>query len=199
MEWVTTSTILDRMNADHPAAWNVFCERFRRPLLAFARRFGLSDTEADDALQDILTAFVQAYRSGNYDREKGRLSSWLFGIAYRQLANRRRANIAENRRRDAAGAHTTFWAAVPDVQVSQQAWDADWEAAVLDSCLRQVRNEVSESTYAAFERVVRQGKTPDEAAAELNMTRNAVYVAKHRVLKRLEALMRDYEALRPGA
>jgi DNA-binding CsgD family transcriptional regulator len=55
---------------------------------------------------------------------------------------------------------------------------------------------VSESTYNAFYRIVRQGRTPDEAAAELGMSRNAVYVAKHRVLKRLEALMQEYESPR---
>ena len=58
MDWLTTSTLLDRMKADETGVWTLFCERFRGPLLAFARRFDLTDAEADDALQDILTAFV---------------------------------------------------------------------------------------------------------------------------------------------
>jgi RNA polymerase sigma-70 factor (ECF subfamily) len=193
MEWITTSTLLDRMKADDQTVWGKFCERFRQPLLAFARRFGLSDAEADDALQDILTAFVEAYRAGKYDREKGRLSSWLFGIAYRQIANRRRERAVQQGKRDPRGDQTSFWGKVPDEAEAEQRWDADWENAVLEACLRQVRSEVSENTYAAFERTVRLGRTPDEAAAELGMTRNAVYVAKHRVLKRLEELMQEYE------
>ncbi|HEY3246021.1 MAG TPA: hypothetical protein VGM03_21985 [Phycisphaerae bacterium] len=49
MEWVTTSTILERLrDFNDRSMWNRFCTRFRRPLVAFARRYGLSEAEADD-------------------------------------------------------------------------------------------------------------------------------------------------------
>lgn len=36
-------------------------------------------------LREVMIAFAESYRRGDYDREKGRLSRWLFGLAYNHL------------------------------------------------------------------------------------------------------------------
>lgn len=190
MEWVTTSTILERLRGfEDQTLWERFCARFRKPLVRFAQRLGLSDEESDDAAQEVLLVFAAALRDGRYDRSKGRLNQWLFGIAYRQITGLRRKRRREKQKQQDAGGRDSFWGNVPDERAAYEAWDAEWERAALDLCLRQVRVEVADNTYRAFELVMRQGRTPDEAAAELKMSREAVYVAKHRVLKRLNELM----------
>lgn len=200
MEWITTSTMLARLHDfDDKDAWGRFVERFRRPLAVFARRFGLSDAETDDVVQESLLAFADAFRRGKYDPAAGRLSSWLFGIAYRQAANAQRKRAREAAKHVDVGGQTTFFGRVPDEREAQVAWDADWEQATLEACLSQVRGEVAENTYRAFELVVRQGVDPAAAATQLGMTRDAVYVAKHRVLKRLGELVRELEDASPGA
>ncbi len=192
MDWMTTSTILERMkHLDDRSIWSRFNDRFHRPLLAFARRWGLSEQDTEDAVQETLTAFVESYRAGKYDRAKGRLSSWLFGIAYQQIANRRR-RIGRDAKREARHGES-FWDDVPEPKDAEQAWDAAWESTVLEECLRQVRREVTERTFDAFRLVVREGQSPEAAGEELEMSREAVYVAKHRVLKRLGELMQEYE------
>ena len=81
MEWVTTSVLLDQLRAGADGAWGAFLERFRKPVIAFALKVGLPAQAADDAAQETMLAFLEGLRSGSYDRKKGRLSSWLFGIA----------------------------------------------------------------------------------------------------------------------
>jgi len=166
--------------------------RFRRPLAAFAGRFGLRHDQVGDVVQETLAAFAEAYRRGKYDPEQGRLSNWLWGIAYRQALNaqRKQARLAE---RAVAAAGSTFWGQVPDTHEAQEAWDADWERAALEACLQQARGEFAERTFRVFEMVVREDRDPAEVAGELGMTREAVYVAKHRVLKRLGELVKAYE------
>lgn len=199
MDWLTTSTLLDRLrDFDDRAVWDRFMQRFRRPLLSFARKLSLPAELAEDTVQEILLAFIDGYRRNQYARDRGRLSHWLFGIAYRQIAGaRRRLARNEARREVGVGAHS-FWRELPDESEARQTWDEEWEASMIAACLRQVRAEVSPTTYSAFELVVCEERTADEAAARLGLTRGAVYVAKHRILKRLEALMKDYEELRPG-
>jgi DNA-directed RNA polymerase specialized sigma24 family protein len=51
---------------------------------AFASRLGLDSNEAEDVAQETLIEFVRAYGGGNYDRSRGRLSSWIFSIAPRK-------------------------------------------------------------------------------------------------------------------
>jgi RNA polymerase sigma-70 factor, ECF subfamily len=201
IEWVTTATVLNSLkNFQDQTAWNKFANRFSCRIKAFAIKLGVPPSDLEDAAQDVLTAFAESYRGGHYDRSKGRLSSWLFGIAYRQIANFRRKQLAALQRHDNRGAHTTFWGELPDEQTAQQTWCEAWESHDIEECVQHVRSEVAENTFRAFEMTVREGQSPDIVAAALGMSRNAVYVAKHRVLNRLQELMKqdDEESQSPS-
>lgn len=193
-DWVTTSTMLDRLKRfDDRVAWDRFAARFQKPIIAFALRLGLNAPDAEDVAQESLIAFMQAYREGKYKREAGRLSSWLFGIAYRQAANVRRKKGRAAEVQVTPEAPTEFWSGVPDEAQATPAWQVEWERAALEECMQVVRREVEEKTYRAFEMLVREGRTPDDVAKALGMTRDAVYVSKHRVLKRLSELAKEYD------
>lgn len=193
MEWRTTSTILAGLRAADEGAWGRFVDRFRAPVLGFHRRLGLGAQDAEDATQETLLAVAESLREGRYRREAGRLSHWLFGIAYRQaLRERRRAarrpgNIAT------AGDGTTFWSGLPDEAGAAEIWDLEWERAVLQACLERVRSEFEARTVRAFEMAVRDERSPAEVAASLGEPVKMVYNAKHRVLKRIRELRREYE------
>src|SRR5690349_6694570 len=89
--WVTTATVLEKLrDFGNRDAWSSFTERFRQPVVSFARGMGLKQADAEDVAQETLLAFAEAYRGGKYDPAKGRLSRFLFGIAYRQALRGRR-------------------------------------------------------------------------------------------------------------
>jgi RNA polymerase sigma factor (sigma-70 family) len=195
MEWLTTSTILqDLRDPGNDAAWQALVERFRRPIIGMARRSGLSGEDAEDVAQDSLLAFADAFRRGQFDREKGRLSAWLFSIArhhvlrHREKVARRAASSA---RRAAADGPTAT--AVEDHGLRQF-----WEDALWESCAAWAAPQFEPQTYRAFELVVRDGLTPDEAAQTLRVNVQTVYNAKHRVLSRLRALRDDLDMLTPS-
>ena len=190
MDWVTTSTLLrDLRDEGEDAAWEGFVLRFRRPVADFARSLGLSPSDAEDVAQETLLAFADGLRGGAYDRDKGRLSKWLFGIAYRQ--------VLRERRRRARGAVTvspgdgdgsSLWAALPDDAEVGALWDRRWEQAILEQCLARVRSEVKPTTYRAFELVVLADCPAPRAAEALGVDVATVYNAKHRILKRIREL-----------
>ena len=91
-DWVTTSVLLSELrDFGNQAAWDRLADRFREPVVAFARKMGLTPSQAEDAAQETLLAFAEAFRDGKYDPAKGRLNRWLFGIAFRQVLNAKRA------------------------------------------------------------------------------------------------------------
>ena len=190
MEWLTTTLVLDRLRDSDEEAWRHLTDRFRRPLLAFGRKMGLAESEAEDAAQETLLAFVDAYRAGRYDRSKGRLRSWLFGIAHRQaLAARRRS--AGRAARDGGA----FVDELEDPAAAEASFDAAWEEAILRQCLDRVCGEVAASTYQAFRRVVLEHAEPEAVARELGVARSTVFVARHRVLKRIRRIRRELESV----
>lgn len=194
MEWLTTTTILQNLrDYNNRGAWDLFAQRFRRPIVRFARSLGLSANDADDVTQETLIAFAETVRNGQYQPERGRLSRWLFGIAYRQALNARRGKA----RQAAHAPEPLDTADILDVAADEtitNTWDAEWEHALLAECLEQVRREVDTITYRAFELAVREEKPPSEVAATLGVPIKTVYNAKHRVLKRIRELRHDFEA-----
>ena len=188
MAWLTTATVLQNLrDFDNREAWSSFADRFRQPVVSFARSMGLSQADAEDAAQETLLAFAEAYRRGQYDPAKGRLSKFLFGIAYRQALRARRVGA------QVAPVGTTVWTQVPEEQEASGVWDVEWEQGLLDDCLRQVRVEFEPQTFRAFELTVRDGRDASEAAAELGVPVKSVYNAKHRILKRIRELREQYD------
>lgn len=190
----STALLLGLREPDNEPAWRQFCTRYEPMLLAVVRQAGLSDSDAHDVVQETLLAFVQAFRAGKFDRERGRLRSWLRGIAINEL----RAYWARARRREAQLATSPSGAnpadQIPDEHTLSDIFHREWERGVLAACLDEVRQEVDAVTFAAFELYALEGRPAEEVAAQLRVTKNVVYISKTRVLARvrqLEAVMQD--------
>jgi RNA polymerase sigma factor (sigma-70 family) len=172
--------------------WREFCERYRPVLVSFASRLGLGRPEAEDAAQETLLAFATSYRQGHYDREKGRLRSWLSGIAQNKIRD-----IQRRRQREAAigdGKETTaFVERFPDPHSLSEVWEAEWRRALVRACLERVRSQVEPTTIRAFELFALREWPAEEVASHLGLSRNAVYKAKNHVLSRLRSMRKDLE------
>jgi len=196
MEWQTTSTILDQLrDYENATAWSDFVDRFRDPIRRFALSLGLPEQECEDIAQEALLAFAEAYRDGRYERDRGRLSSWLFGITYHQVLRRRRA-FARNAVDMAAGDTTAdIMERLPDEAAATDEWEREWERSLLRQCLECVRSEFAPETIDAFELSVRDDKPAEAVATALGVPVKAVYNAKHRVLRRIRKLREIFETI----
>jgi DNA-directed RNA polymerase specialized sigma24 family protein len=61
----------------------------------------------------------------------------------------------------------------------------------------QVRKEVEPATSRAFEMLVLESRSVEDAARELGLTANAVTIAKHRVGKRVRELVELCDEAQP--
>lgn len=184
-----TSTVLLQALRDHgnDRAWEQFERRYRTMLWSFCLKLGLQSADAQDAAQEAITAFIEAYQAGRYDREKGRLRSWLFGIAHRKaidIRRRRGREVVVSDKTDGS----MFLGAVESPDEAAQLWEQEWQAAVLRACMEGVRREVNAATFEAFELQVLHEKPVEEIAGRLSMTPHAVHCAKSRVLARIREL-----------
>ncbi len=193
MNWITTSTILQNLTdcANH-AAWDRFNRRFTGPIVRFGRQMGLTEADAEEAAQETLLAFAEGYRKGRYDRTKGRLSRWLFGIAFRQALSKKRSVVRRTAQTNAP-VDSTFWDGLAGEESAATVWDKEWQESILQICLGRVREQVEPATYRAFELVMRDGQTPKQAADLLGVPVKAVYNAKYTVLTRLRSIKAEVE------
>src|SRR3989339_1343990 len=129
MKWVTTTQILDDLSSENEQACNEFNSYFYPVIFNFARKTGFSDTDAEDITQQSLLRFLKAFREGKYIKDKGRLKSWLWGIAHNVMLDYRR-HLPKERLVKGKTEETSFWDSLED-EHSQMTWNCEWRKMVL--------------------------------------------------------------------
>jgi RNA polymerase sigma-70 factor, ECF subfamily len=194
--WVTTTLILEGLTEpDNNQAWSVFVGYFKPILIGFARKSGLNQQAAEDFAQQALLEFFRSYKVGRYDRSKGRLSHWLFGIARKVLSQtfrkRRPEKVATDMQKSASDSQPLENYADPTA--AEDLWQQQWEKMVMQICLDRAKKEFDEKTFSAFQMCALQELDPQEVAARLGISRNAVYIAKSRILSRVRELIEEFD------
>ncbi len=170
--------------------WSEFYARYRPILVSFGRRLGLSQEDAQDAAQNSMLAFTEAYHRGQYDRERGRLRNWLFGIARNQIHLLQRRDSA---RSVAAIQESHIFKTIPGSDGLETIWEDEWRKGLIEACLEEARRHLGELTLQAFVLFVLQEWPADRVASHLSMTRNAVFKAKRRVLSHMREAYRLFD------
>jgi RNA polymerase sigma-70 factor (ECF subfamily) len=190
VHWITTSKVLSDLRGFEEQAWNAFVARFRDPVRRFAANLGLTEEDAEEVAQESLAAVAEALREGRYEPSRGRLRSYLFGIVRHRCGRRGPGSARAVRESPAA---TTFWQETPDEAILEQAWEESWKKARLEQGLAQVRHEIRPRTFRAFSLVAFEELPAAEVGRRLELSENAVWLARHRVLKRLRELMAQFD------
>ncbi len=177
---------------DDQDVWVEFDKRYHPIIQAFGVRLGLSQSDAADIAQETLLCFVRDYRAGKYDRSRARLHSWIIGIAQHRAYDLFRK---QGRRREKRG--ESAFDPVPDKHQLTQIWSEEFERARLREALAQLRAQtnINERTIEAFTRHVIHRQTPEVVASSLEMTVQAVYLAKHRCVGKLRTILSEVERI----
>ena len=194
----TNTQLLDGLrNPENHEVWRQFVDRYRPLIVGYARRsFGFEQSDAEDAAQTAMGDFADAYRKGGYRRTSGRLRNWLFGIATNRLKNfaRNRARVREVQLVGESDA-TALIDRIPDDVQLEEVWEDEWRQAMIRQCMVEVRFQFDARTLQAFELYVLEGLAAGEVAKMLDTTANAVYLAKHHILKRIRELLPRMEEI----
>lgn len=187
----TRLSLLVRLRDAHDRlAWEQFVGLYAPLVYGFARKKGLQDADAADIAQDVLTSVAQQMRQWEFDPQRGSFRGWLFTIARNRLRN---WLASPARRINGSGGddHQATLQSQPDAVPDEADWDADYARRVFHWAADQVRDQVSEQTWQAFELTAVESRPGPEVAAELGMTVGAVYLARSRVMVKLKTLVQS--------
>ena len=183
----TTSVLLEGLHDPaNDSVWREFDGRYRPIIVGFAQRLGLTPADAADAAQETMVQFLRDYRAGKYERGRGRLRSWIIGIARHRVADLHRRKAARKEWRGVSAI-----AELPDEQGLTEIWDAECQRAILAAAFAELEGQsrLNARTIQAFKLQAVDQTPPAEIAATLGMSLRAVYLAKHRCLGRLREIM----------
>lgn len=188
----TTTVLLDSLrDLQNRQAWFEFDARYRPVLIGFARALGLGDADAADAAQWTLAQFAEDYAAGRYRREKGRLSSWIMGIARHRIEKIRRGWGVNRGPAGGGGGGSDAQDVMDDEARLTQIWERQFEILVVGRAMESLRSEqgVDPVKLRAFELVALHDVPPEEAAKQCGMSVADVYVAKSRLSRKLREIV----------
>lgn len=164
-------------------AWRIFVATYAPLLYHWCIRKGLQDADAADVSQESLLQVARSIRTFEYQPQRGRFRDWLFLIVRRRLS---RFREQQGRTVAAGSAEAEQALGQADMPPADSEWTAAFNAQVLRMALEQIRPEFEAATWKVFEQTWLAGQSAAEAAAQAGLSVQAAYVAKHRVLKRLQ-------------
>ncbi len=189
---ITTTLLLNSLKDErNDVAWAEFDLRYRRVIEDFARSAGLRDDDAVEVGQQTLVDFVKSYRLGRYSPDRGRLHSWIIGIAQNKVADCFRAKA-----RGAVGGPESATFDLSDSHHVTQVFEQHMQQAIFTRAMERLKleSQMDETTIKAFELVAVRGVTVEAAARECGMKPSEIYVAKHRVLTKLRKIVEEITA-----
>ncbi|RMF41090.1 MAG: sigma-70 family RNA polymerase sigma factor [Planctomycetota bacterium] len=177
----TRPSLLERVrDKDDDDSWREFFAIYEPFLTSVARRFGLNDTQAAEAVAEVLVICVQKLPEFQYSRQRGRFRGWLKTVTQRVVIGQWR--------RTQRGINEVPLRGEIEPSASDEVWD-DWDRAhrehIVSLVLSEVRDSVRGRTWDCFDLHILQRKPAPEVAEELRLTVNAVYANASRVLQRV--------------
>ncbi len=182
----TSVSLLNRLQTSPESeTWNRLVDLYAPLIRAWLRRYDVQESDADDLVQEVLLSVSKDLSKFTHGGQSGAFRSWLRAILVNRLRNFWKAR---NRLPEATG--ESGWVRKlaelenPTSELSQL-WNEEHDQSVLKRLLKVVEPHFAPTTWRAFCQVAFEGANPRDVAAELQISLNAVAIAKSRVLNRL--------------
>ena len=187
----TSRSLLARVHANEPAAWDRLVTLYAPLVWHWCRRMKLPEQEIADVFQEVFQSVATHLHRFRGDRPADTFRGWLRTITTNKILDHYRA---KKRQPAASGGSEAqaWWAQIPDMLPADDSpEETTLSNELFQQALKLIQSEFAERTWNAFWRVVVDGQSPQDVAKELAMSAGAVRVAKCRVLHRLRQELGD--------
>jgi RNA polymerase sigma factor (sigma-70 family) len=179
----TRRSLLHRLRSlEDQAGWREFFEVYWRLIYAVAKRAGLDDFEAEEAVQETVITVARRMPEFQYDPAVGSFRGWLLTIARWRISDQFRKRSKEP---------VTDPEQLESLAVTkfESVWAEEWDKYLLDGALAVLKRKVSAEQFQLFECYVIKGWPAQKVAQTLGVRVNAVYLAKNRLSPMLQEIV----------
>ena len=183
-----TSLLVRLKDWQDQAGWQLFFDTYWKLIYSVARKAGLTDVEAQDAVQETLLAVAKHIPTFKYDRSLGSFKTWLLNMARWRIIDQLRKRGPASQQRKGSLQHETEARtdtiesfADPAGNVLEQLWENEWQRNLLDAATANVKRRLEPQKYQIFDCYVNRGWAPEKVARTFGLSVSNVYVATHRI------------------
>lgn len=156
------------------------------PLLRnWLRRYDVSETDAEDVVQEVLAIVVREMPNFHHDLRRGAFRRWLRNIMVNRLREFWRDRVVLRNNPQGMDPEILLAQLEDPSSPLNDFWDREHDRQVLQRLMALLEPEFEPTTWQAFRLVAVEERSNLEAAQTLGISPNAVRIAKARVLKRM--------------
>lgn len=206
----TRPSLLNRLSVgDDAEGWQEFYRVYGKLVRDFAIKAGLSDTEADEVVQETAIAVARHLPEFRYKPEVCRFKTWLLNqTSWRikdQLRKRHRnerlqkgtAADPDGLLRDKDRTATIERVADPAAMDLDALFETEWRRNLIEAALETIKTKFSLKQIQIFDLHAQKEWPARDVAKSLGVTLANVYVTKHRISAALRKEMQRMERV-PG-
>jgi RNA polymerase sigma-70 factor (ECF subfamily) len=182
----TPRSLLERLcHQPDDESWKRLVDLYTPLLRRWLRQSGVKGNDTEDLIQEVFAVLVRKLPSFEHNQRCGAFRCWLHTILINQLRGYWKARQTNPKATESLQIleelEDRLQGPASDLN---QLWEREHNAFVVWRVLQLLETKFTLSTWQASRRVVLDGAKPADVAAELDMSVNAVHLAKWRVLRR---------------
>jgi RNA polymerase sigma-70 factor (ECF subfamily) len=182
----TSLSLLHRLrHSPQDDGWSRLADLYTPLIRTWLRRYDVQESDAHDLVQEVLLAVSKDLRTFEHHGQPGAFRGWLKAILINRLRKFWRARDRQPQARGDSDIEAKLAQLDDPASELSQIWNREHDQYVLRQLLALAEPHFDPKTWKAFCRVALDGRKADMVAQELGISKNAVIVAKCRVLNRL--------------
>jgi len=187
----TRSSLLHRLkNWQDESSWQEFFNIYWKLVYGVARKAGMSDSEAQDVVQETLISVAKHMPTFKYDPAIGSFKTWLLNMTrWRIIAQFRKRQPIEDpgvvgsaTRSDPINAM-----ADPNGLDLDAMWEAEWQTNLLHAAMENLKHRIDSLRFQIFDFNVNKEWPSEKVAKRFGVPIEQVYQIKYRVTEALRA------------
>lgn len=183
MAYTTKKSLLEAIRSGDEISWHEFYETYRPLIVVRGRDYKLNIAEIDELVQSVMLRFFDRSKSFVYDRSKGKFRDYLGVMIYHCALN-----LIRQRRRNEVNCDDVE---IAEPEHDNDRWQQEWQQHIMTQAMKELKLQLEDSTFQAFELYAVKGESPEKVAKFLKIPVGMVYVAKSRAVARLRKIVKQ--------
>src|SRR6185503_13821711 len=188
----TRWTLVNRLkNWDDQESWKNFFDVYWRLIYSVALKAGLTESEAQDAVQETVISVAKKMPNFKGDASAGSFRGWLLQITRRRIVDQFRKRAPHGHTRCSPPGETSRTRTVeripdPAGAVLEKVWNEEWQRNLLDLALERIKVKINPKQFQVFHLLLGKDLPPERVTAVTRINVDNVYVIKCRVSSLLQ-------------
>jgi RNA polymerase sigma-70 factor (ECF subfamily) len=199
----TRQSLLSRLkDKNDDASWREFFDRYWKLIYRAARQAGLTESQAQDVVQETVIAVWDQMPKFKYDPAKGTFKGFLYQTARFCILDQLRKRKQEARRHADLPPGTSgtnpIEKLVDPATLTPPNWDEAWDWNLVQVAIRGVKAKIKPKHFQIFDLYVLKQWPSKKVASTLGISIGQVFLAKFRITallsKEIQKLKPQYDA-----